>query len=108
MAAQIFSLHQHGGNIGKFTDITSELAAAINNSSVGQYLVLNRKKLQIIISKILSEFRNYTNNHRFGRKHRLILREESGRNAVFSWIVIATNFTDILIYGYFSICLMVH
>jgi hypothetical protein len=35
MIAQMFSLHQHCGNIGKITDITFELAAAISNSSIG-------------------------------------------------------------------------
>jgi hypothetical protein len=41
MTAQMFALHQHWGNIGKITDITSELAAAINKRPIGLYLVLN-------------------------------------------------------------------
>ena len=105
MIAQMFALHQHWGNISKITDITFELAAAINNSSIGLYLVLNRKQLQLIISKMQSEFRNYTNNLHFGRQHRLILREASGRNAVFSWIVIATNFSAILVWVIFPFVL---
>lgn len=105
MIAQMFALHQHWGNIGKITDITFELAAAINNSSIGLYLVLNRKKLQLIISKMQSEFRNYTTNLQFGTKHRIILREASYRNAIFSWMVIATNFTAILIWVIFPFVL---
>jgi len=105
MIAQMFALHQHWGNIGKITGITFELAAAINNSSIGLYLVLNRKQLQLIISKMQSAFRNYTNNLQFGRKHRLILREASSRNAIFSWIVIATNFTALLIWVIFPFVL---
>jgi len=105
MIAQVFALHQHWGNIGKITDITFELAAAINNSSIGLYLLLNRKQLQLIISKMQSAFRNYTNNLQFGRKHRLILREASSRNAIFSWIIIATNFTAFLIWVIFPFVL---
>jgi hypothetical protein len=58
---------------------------------IGLYLVLNRKQLQIFFLKMQPEFRNYTNNLQFGRKHRIILREASGRNAILSWIVIAKN-----------------
>jgi hypothetical protein len=105
MIAQMFALHQHWGNIGKITDITFELAAAINNSSIGLYLVLNRKQLQLVISKMQSAFRNYTNNLHFGRKHWLILREASCRNAIFSWIVISTNFLAILIWVIFPFVL---
>jgi hypothetical protein len=105
MIAQMFALHQHWGNISRITGITFELAAAISNSSIGLYLVLNRKQLQLIISKMQSEFRNYTNNLQFGKKHKLILREACGRNVIFSWIVIATNFTAILIWVIFPFVL---
>ena len=97
MIAQTLALHQHWGNIGKFTDITLELAAAISTSSIGLYFVLNMRQLRFIISKMQSAFRNYTNNLHFGRKHWLILREVSSRNAIFSWIDISPNFTAILI-----------
>jgi hypothetical protein len=103
--AQIFALYQHWGNIGKITDITFQLAAAINNSSIGLYLVFNRKQLQLIISKMQSTFLNFTNNLQFGRKHRLILREASGQNAIFSWIVVATNFTALLMWDIFPFVL---
>jgi hypothetical protein len=105
MIAEMFALHQHWGNIGIIADITFELAAAISNSSIGLYLVLNRKQLQLIISKMQSEFRNYTNSLQFGKKHRLILREAYSRNVIFSWIVIATNFTAILIWVIFPFVL---
>jgi hypothetical protein len=103
--SQMFALYQHWGNIGNITDITFELAAAIHTSSVGLYLVLKRKQLQLIISKMQSAFRNYTNNLQFGRKHRLILREASGRNTIFSWIVIVSNLTGLLIWDIFPFVL---
>jgi hypothetical protein len=103
--AQMCALHQHWGIIDNITDITFELAAAINNSSIGLYLVLNRKKLRLIISKMQSDFRNYTKNLQFVRKHRLILREASIRNAVFSWIVVATNISVILVWVIFPFVL---
>jgi hypothetical protein len=105
MIAQMFALHQHWGNISNITDITFELAAAISNSSIGLYLVLNRKQLQLITSKMQSTFRNYIKNLQFGRKHRLILSEASSRNVIFSWIVIATNFSAILIWVIFPLIL---
>jgi hypothetical protein len=105
MIAQIFALHQHWGNVSNITDITFELAAAISNSSIGLYLVLHRKQLQLITSKMQSTFRNYTKNLQFSRKHRLILNEASSRNAVFSWVVIATNFCAILIWVIFPLIL---
>jgi hypothetical protein len=94
----MFSPHQLWGNIGKITDTNFELAAAIINTPIGLYLVLSRKQLWFIISKMQSTFHNYINNPHFGRKHRLILREASSRNAIFSWIVIATNFKAILMW----------
>jgi hypothetical protein len=98
MMAQIFALHQHWGSVGNITDITFELVAAISNSSIGLYLVLSRKKLQLIISKMQATFHSYTKHLRFGKKHCFILSEASRRNAIFSWIVIATNCSAILIW----------
>jgi hypothetical protein len=98
MIAQIYALHQHWGSISNITDITFELAAALSNSSIGLYLVLNRKKLQLIIVKMQSTFHSYTKHLRFGRKHRFVVSEASRRNAIFSWIVIVTNCSAILIW----------
>jgi hypothetical protein len=98
MIAQIFALHQHWGSVGNITDITFELAAAISNSSIGLYLVLSRKKLQIIIAKMQSTFHSYTKHLRLGRKHGLVLSEASRRNAIISGIVIVTNCSAILIW----------
>lgn len=105
MIAQMYALYQHWGNISNITDITFELAAAISNSSIGLYLVLNRKLLQLLISKMQSAFRNYTKNLQFGTKHRLVLSEASSQNAVFSWVVIAMNFSAIPIWVIFPFIL---
>jgi multisubunit Na+/H+ antiporter MnhC subunit len=105
VGAQIFALIQHWGNVSKITDITFEVAAAISNSSIGLYLVLNRNQLQIIISKMRSTFQTYIRNLRFGTKHSLILSEASRRNAIFSWIVIASNLSSIIIWVIFPFIL---
>jgi hypothetical protein len=60
--------------------------------------VFNREKLQVIISKMQTTFHSYTKQLRFGKKHCFILREASRRNAILSWIVIATNCSAILIW----------
>jgi hypothetical protein len=72
MIAKMFASHQLWGNIGKITDINFDLAAAISNTPIGLYLVLSRKQLWFIISKMQSTFRNYINNLHFGKKHWLI------------------------------------
>jgi hypothetical protein len=105
MIAQIFALIQHWGNVSNITDITFEVSAAISNSSIGLYLMFNRKQLQLIISKMQSTFHSYTKNLRFGRKHCSILSEASRRNAIFSWIVIASNCSSILIWVIFPFIL---
>lgn len=98
MVAQIFALIQHWGNVSDITDITFEVAAAISNSSIGLYLMLNRKQLQLIISKMQSTFYSYTKHLQFNRKHSSILSEALRRNAIFSWIVIISNCSSILIW----------
>jgi type III secretory pathway component EscV len=105
MGAEMFALIQHWGNVSKITDMTFEVAAAISNSSIGLYLVLNRKQLQIIISKMQSTFQTYTKNLRFGTKHGVILSEASCRNAIISWIVIASNFLSIILWVIFPFIL---
>lgn len=109
--AQVTALHQHWGSVSNITDITFELVAAVSNSSIGLYLVLNRKKLQLIISKMQTSFRSYTKQLRFGRKHCFVLSAASRRNAIFSWIVIATNCSAILIwviYPFILWCTEIH
>jgi hypothetical protein len=103
--AQTIALIQHWGDIGDITDITFTASAAINDSSIGLYLMLNRKQLRLVISKMKSKFHSYNRNLRLGAKHCSTLTEASRRNAVFSWILIASSFLSILIWAIFPFIL---